>query len=217
MWEALLGALVGGLVVVLIQGENQRGAELRTRRLEAVDDFLHDLTIAVRLCRQAWSRVEAREEPDDASLARAVDDAERKLVRVELLFPRDHPIPARARTLVGSLKRLQDGIVTAGWPTTEPYEAQGFRFFDEVGAQFDQLVRAMYEHRWWKVPFWWAARWWKDPFLWVDWWKVPFWWVSSWQVPFRWVGTTTRQVWNGSWASRPRTWWRRVRRWTERT
>jgi hypothetical protein len=98
LWAAILIALGGGVLAVLVRIAYERGAEFRTRQIEAADEYLAVAWRVMTACRQLWLPLYTRRalSGDDADLRFeelrvARDDKMLALSRMTLLFGESSP------------------------------------------------------------------------------------------------------------------------------
>jgi hypothetical protein len=95
LWAALLVGLGGGVLGTLLTVSHERGAEMRTRMLDAADDYVHgsmQMANAARDLKYALLSRQRLNPPDDeldallAELRESADELSLTLARIQLLF-----------------------------------------------------------------------------------------------------------------------------------
>lgn len=146
-WAAVLIALGGGIFGVLVRIAHDRGAELRSRMLDAADEFLAVSTPALLdlgyvsptiLSGGAFQTIRSGggKSPDDAmgDLHEAAEHLQLRLARVLLLFGEDSPAAESARAVAGGLRDATNSL--------EYFKVSSAEGGDEEVADH---VRAMYK------------------------------------------------------------------------
>jgi hypothetical protein len=152
----LLAAIGGGLLVGLAQIEHARGAELRSRQYDAADDFFQGFAEALRKGRNLWSRLEGapvaaiEDEPDYRDFIAAIDEAELRSVRIDLLFGPESGVRATARNLLDDLRLLASALARDA-PNKASEDGQLFRSAGQYQVTFTTEMWKMIETRWWRT------------------------------------------------------------------
>lgn len=116
---ALVGSAAGGLIGAYLQIRHERHERFRERMLEAADDLATALGQAVVAAREAVTQTESclmgKSSSSDASGAldrtrRALEEAENRIGRVELLYGVDSGLGAAFDAARLALRRLLDDL-----------------------------------------------------------------------------------------------------------
>jgi hypothetical protein len=167
-WAVLLVALGSGLLGIWLQISHERGAEIRTRMLDAADQFSTGVVAALQEARNAAGEVKKAEPPLIESNAhrfkkdvqtrldvanQAVDHVLAMRARVHLLFGDQSHAGIAATGVVAHLRNM--GMALEDWPNSiRDYEAEGrysrnFQGALEQHEGFNRAARHSIAETWW--------------------------------------------------------------------